>query len=324
MVMLKKSSSDGPVKVGIDVTGLDWHYLINTWKSYNDEGFDIDYKNWDGGLEGSTFHMMAEVANNWYREKDPEVRRIRQILASMECHSWVVVGNKLVKKHQGLPSGAAITTEGNCIINLIYNIYVYYCLREHFATLDPKIEKSLYPTISEFFDYVSIAVYGDDLVIVPRADIAYWYTPTNVSAILKAIGFEVTAAVKTDAIGWKPIEDLQFLKCTTKRCEGYYISALEKDSIEQQSNFVHVNPLITDEMLLSVNFQTMLRQAWRHGKVYYNDVKTRISAWCEQNDMAFPIEEYELLKADQLYANTGEERFKRIVHKLTEDVIPKS
>ena len=263
----------GLAKVGMDATGIDWHNMIMDLLDCGTRGFAIDYSSWDARVTEQMFRIFCTAVNAWYGDS-LENRRARWALCDMACHTYTLCGRTVIQKHQGNNSGSPITTELNCVANLSCNVAAAYDL------FGPEKAANFLVDFGSVF-------YGDDFVIT--CDIEDPELPAKWKAALEAYGHSVTDAEKSNKTpAWKDVSDLLFLKRRTHLLEtgieNYFVSALDKESIEQQLNFISVNHAITDRDLLIQNMNGALREAFRHGQEYYEHFVRKLRSWCAEHD----------------------------------------
>jgi hypothetical protein len=289
-------------KVGINANGLDWDSMINYFWSFGAKGFALDYSSWDARVTGQMFHLFATVANKWYND-EPCYQAARIAMCKMACHTYTLCGGVVVQKHQGNNSGSAITTELNCIANLATNVAAVKLL----SSVDTKFEPE------RFLKDFAIAVYGDDVVVVPHERLMSDDLPVKWKQALETYGHVVTDAEKCYKTPVpKAVTDLRFLKRQTNvlqyRDYMLWVSALDPESIEQSCNFISNNNSIDPHELLRVTFGTMTDLAWPHGPEYYKMVTDKIFEWSSNNGCTFisqPFHEKQNQYIDDILAQKG-------------------
>nr|QUS52569.1 polyprotein [Mute swan feces associated avihepatovirus] len=148
----------------------------------------LDFKNYDGSLSPQVMRHAVDILACFH--KDPAMVRA--------IHEPTIVSTNLVSDEiwqvdGGMCSGSPCTTVLNTIVNLLVNYTVLF---------------SLGYSPSECY----VIGYGDDTILSAdhKVDIS------GLQARYKDFfGMNVTSADKTDAIGWKNKEELEFLKRTT-------------------------------------------------------------------------------------------------------------
>lgn len=287
---LRSKQRQSVAKVGINPDGLDWDQMINYLWSFGAEGFALDYSSWDAKVSGQLFSLFAEVVNAWYGDAE-EFQRARIVLCKMACHTYTLCGGSVIQKHQGNNSGSAITTELNCIANLATNVAAAVIVSEDNKAIQPR----------HFLKDFAIFIYGDDVVIVPRTGIMSQPLVLQWKDALESFGHVVTDAEKIFKIPRaKAVTDLRFLKRQTNVLEHldhtFWVSALDKESIEQSCNFVSNNQSVDPLELLSITFDTMMSLSWPHGKDYYDYVAKKIFEWSSQNGCKYMSPPFESQK----------------------------
>jgi len=204
--------------VGIDPLSPEWTEMFDWLTEYGFDVFDFDWQNFDGSLDPDAMWRDTENINHWYDSHGngivfdfygkrfeisaEQCNRARLLLTEDMIHSYQIVNNVVHRKHQGNPSGVAITVVKNGGVNQYYIRTAYYLLQS-------ENEKNNYP----FDTMVRSKVYGDDGVIVPKATIRHWFNYRSFSEKLKRFNLVCTPANKTgEAYETIPIYDASFLK----------------------------------------------------------------------------------------------------------------
>ena len=125
-----------PVKVGIDPASTEWHILYHYHAAVSDKGFDVDFSEWDATVPAVFLEKCVVIYNAIYRACDVKHKDeddvIRTTLFSHLVKPLLVYFDYVVQAPGGQVSGQPFTSLDNCLINMMYNAYIYIKLaREH-------------------------------------------------------------------------------------------------------------------------------------------------------------------------------------------------
>jgi hypothetical protein len=190
-----------PSTVGIDATGNDWGLLYDDLIAMSDKAIEADFTNWDGSISFSLYRIAADVINALYDGKSDHKRD--RILYEFANATFVCLGNAY-RRVGGLPSGCFGTAEFNSLFNWIIHLYAFQRCIE-----DNKLDYGLY----DFYEHVSLHVYGDDVIMTVSSELQPYFTPARVNDWLTEIGFTMTNGDKSALTDeFKDIHDCRFLK----------------------------------------------------------------------------------------------------------------
>ncbi|AAO83985.1 polyprotein [Ljunganvirus 3] len=225
----------------------DWDPMINTLLPYN---YGLDYSSYDGSLSEQLMAYGVDILA--YCHEEPEVVKL---LHSPIINSQHVVMDELWHVMGGMPSGAPCTTVLNSICNLLVCSYLAY-------------EQSLDLEVRPI-------VYGDDVIFSVSSPLDMDYF---VKSAAETFGMEVTASDKNGAPKLLRMEEIEFLKRTTKMFPGstYKVGALSLDTMEQHIMWMK-NLSTFPEQLVSFENELAL-----HGKDVYDDYKQKFNVVLNQ------------------------------------------
>ncbi len=147
------------------------------------------------------------------------------------CQSWafeaiyptLIIDGDIFSIAGTNPSGNPLTVHINCIVNILFIMYVWVGVGNN---------------IDEFFIYVRMMTYGDDNLIAVHGKIDnfnYW----TIHVELGKIGVKYTPADKSQAVEGKQfdeLKDIAFLKRTFEFREGFCFAPLDISSIAKTLN----------------------------------------------------------------------------------------
>lgn len=247
--------------VGINPESTDWHLLHSEWADFASEGFDMDFRNFDGKAVFAEFVTpIARMITDWYDDGFYEAREkmlYDVINAVSRC------GDFIIERHQGNSSGWPMTTELNCIVCYFLYAYAFVCISQN---------ESRGLSISDFDEMVRPKTYGDDVGAAVKSSAREWYTVEKIQEVFKALGIEVTSPQKEGVISYKPIDELTFLKRGFRYEErlGSVVPVISEQVLKDMTQYIHRQQGYTDMEMLMPNLQEVLYFASYHGEEKYN------------------------------------------------------
>jgi hypothetical protein len=280
-------------KIGINPFSPEWstfyHSLIV--KGMDSKNFlDRDVSAFDGWRHPSYTQYYTQKINEWYQKYDPnwteEDDNVRTVLAYDAQYRHVINRNYLYRATRGLISGKDMTDIDNSIQSEFYSLIFWICNKP----------KGLLDT--DFYQYVSIATYGDDVVECVDSRCLSWFNLKEHQKWFARFGIKITDAQKKSEIeASKDIEDIQFLKRKFDTSQGQFrvLAPLSKVTIEEMPLWIHENKFISSEELTRQNVDSALREAVYHGKTYFEEVKLKWNTALEKEGIEKIILRYDEL-----------------------------
>ncbi|BAV53294.1 polyprotein [Ljunganvirus 5] len=221
----------------------DWDPMINVLQKYN---YGLDYSSYDGSLSEQLMQYGVDILA--YCHEEPEVVKL---LHAPVVNSRHLVMDEIWHVQGGMPSGAPCTTVLNSICNLLVCTYLAY---------EQSLEIEVMPI-----------VYGDDVIFSVSSPLDMDYL---VKSAAQTFGMEVTSSDKTGPPKLLEMQEIEFLKRTTKFFPGstYKVGALNLDTMEQHIMWMR-NMDTFPEQLVSFENELVL-----HGKDVYDDYRMRFNA----------------------------------------------
>lgn len=249
--------------VGCNAHSDDWdkiaHYLID----FSNNLFDGDYKNYDKSMMGMTIMVIFDGIIDFHKrhsKMDQEDFIVMRGIAYDIAYSYVDYFGDLVSFLRNNPSGHLLTVIVNSICGSSYLRIGY-----HLATGKP---------ISNYRYDVRAVTYGDDVIVSVKDEVADEFNFQTYQAALSRIGLIFTPASKDGAIyNFKPLDEIDFLKRSFVFNDELdrYSSPLSKTSL-QKSLLVNLrSKSITAEEQIVATLASAHREAWQHGKEYFNE-----------------------------------------------------
>jgi len=261
-----------PSSVGVDPCGATWSHLAMRMKRFGGKVFAGDFEEWDGKFDPKILAVTIPLLiNRWYNDGE-ENAQVRRVLCDEAVFTWILTGNILAMKTQGIPSGIPMTVDFNSLGNLLYFLCAFIHLaRKNNFSFDP----------SKIMDYVDWIFTGDDHVIAPREDIQSWFNFHTVKEFFNQHGLGYTDATKSMRIV-PPLEDLSEVTYLKRRFvehpkfEGKYLAPLNMDSLTELTNWIRKGG--DDKDMLQENLSTLTREMHQHGKTKFQEVVTAVNA----------------------------------------------
>jgi len=283
-VAMAETHGDSTAQIGIDPTGLDWHHMVKDLLRYSTvNGFDGDYKAYDGAVFYQQAIPIVNAINRWY-DDGPDNARVRHLLTVRMFYSYILSGNRVHYKNQGQTSGNILTSPLNCEVNAQLFAFAFLMSWYEECRANPKNNISDYG-LHNMEDFVCSKFYGDDNIHAVKEEIKHWFYPERIAKHINSTGFHITDAAKTGVLEWKPVTDLTFLKMNIAKLNGIYVGQLDKVSIEEMANWVRDNSLATPEEKMRDNFDTMLRFAFAHGREYHDEMLGKVNDFLACRDL---------------------------------------
>lgn len=232
-------------------------------------------------MHGSLIKQAARLINGWYNDSE-ENQRVRMLLAESFAETWIVVGELLYFVQQGMPSGVAITSVLNSIINWLLITCCIYELLLQGNRLDLFSQENW-----------ELALYGDDHVVALKRELQQYVTFQKVKAFMNDLNIGYTDSVKSDRVfDFERIEEVTYLKRTfVVLASGKVLAPLDQVSVENSLNWCQSGHFGVETVTESWN--TLCLEAFKHGREYYErltqSTRNAVFAWCDRNGHDRPL-----------------------------------
>jgi hypothetical protein len=253
--------------VGVNPLSGEWSLMYKAMLSKSTTGIDADFGRFDGNLRQEFMIAARDIIVETIlaalspEEWDIDTLRVQYQTIFNEC-IWTVQQseNTVYMSNHGNPSGNPLTTQVNCIVNLLYHLYCFH-----------RITGS--DSLATFEQETYFTCLGDDAVwvFVPSDTMNF----KNIQKIMvEELEQDYTTASKSQIGAQLPLNQLSFLKRNFDDTYSYTMAPLEKDSIEQQFNYCMYKPEALD--ILQVCVENALEEASLHGSGYYQTFSSKL------------------------------------------------
>jgi hypothetical protein len=228
---LQNSSDEIEIAIGINPDSKDWTRLYKQLTKFGtDTCIAGDFGAFDSSVSSQIAGCISWMANEFYADSC-ENENIRIFLLEMLFERYHLVEDIIHYRGTGNPSGQVMTAPLNSLFVMIF----YRCCFEDLTL----------KSTTEFRDYVSLKVYGDDNIAGIAPSIVDVFNMTLISAWFKTKGLELTMADKSShIISLSNISQVTFLKRSfVPHTDGYVRAPFDKEDIwaELRYSFVDAN-----------------------------------------------------------------------------------
>nr|WPV63261.1 MAG: polyprotein [Wufeng shrew iflavirus 16] len=226
-----------PHAVGIDASGPEWTILTNNLLAKNPNKIvTLDYSNFGPGFNACVAAEAYDLMCRWTKKNvaGVDINELQALSAEM-YQSVHALGNTLYRQTSGSPSGGAVTTIINSLVNIIYVLLAWRALCGPDAALYENFKK-----------HVCLYVYGDDLVMAVEEVYIEKFNAQTINTYFEKHGITTTNATKTDAIkAFDNLGNSQFLKRGFRKHDVhsfFWTSPLDWTSIEDCTQWIYEAP----------------------------------------------------------------------------------
>lgn len=262
----------GPVlghAIGLDKE-TNWKAILRhlTANGRRTHGIDMDYRKFDSTVPPAYFMYLRDLVEIYYHDSTTEERNARAcILHEMQFTLHIIDGYICISQ-KGNKSGTWLTDLFNSVANTWAFLVAF-----HRTCTEQCGQK---PTIADFAEYVTIFTLGDDVILTVDDLIKPWYNPKTIGEVLRSLGFDATAADKTElTTEFRPIESLSFLKSSFVDIGSVTMSPLPKEISYREMNWIKKgcrNNVSVKRCMISDALKFM---SW-HGKEDYDEFATQV------------------------------------------------
>lgn len=271
-------------KVGINYLSFEWDVMLSEAWEKGDHGFDGDFSDFDSAQKQQLilavfeiFRRLCKIAK-WSKQQLNMV----DVLEENIIYTTLVVGNLVVQKRCGNPSGWAGTTILNSLVNEIIMLVTWKALANRNGYADRSRANYRHKNY--------LAVFGDDNFVIPNPE-TEWYNHNTVSAYLAEFDMKYTTSDKTLPTGDVPMKPLvggiSFLKRKFVFDDGTLFAPLELASILERFNwckegqtegdlFSNLTETFVDLAMHPKNIYDAVRRRFReflHGHMHYTQFR---------------------------------------------------
>lgn len=245
-------------------------------------GFELDYRNYDTSMPWDiawiTMTFLYKLASALgYSEKALEI--LAGVLNEL-LWTYVEVNGDIFKVCGLQPSGTYGTAEMNCIRNVFLILYYFAC--------HPKL------SLADFFLYVLLKTYGDDLSSVVKDRIkAYFNMKLYAKFIKDEVGMIVTTSSKGEVENeFIDVKNISFLKRTfIKHPEkDQYVAILDMESIYRMLYWTMPSENTTEYDQLVSTYNSALWELYLHlPRSKWIEFKNKLKEIVLDQDINFPV-----------------------------------
>lgn len=252
-----------PMCVGINPYSSEWDVIAHKLLANSDKMNAGDYAGFDSSQLGILLAAMGEelviliahyVASHY---SEDEVSGIMLELWKGVHNSHHIIGRKVYKWFDSLPSGHPMTTH----INTIYGIFLLRFCWEMLIV----IPRFMNMTQADFVNHIVAFIYGDDVVMSISDIVIDKFNMITMAAALKTFGITLTDEIKSlEMVKFRAIGEISFLKRKFRYEEavGRYVAPLSLDTILEIPYWTKKGPLLNDIPI--VNSQLAIKELSLH------------------------------------------------------------
>jgi hypothetical protein len=263
--MLAWRQQGGPCDIGNNPYSADWSDMINDMMFFGKDTVFLagDFKSFDASIRKKMISTCTKIIQKWYDYPENSHERkcideLQRILGEDVLH---LAGNILYRT-SGNPSGRLYTTVLNSMVVVLTFMLTAY--RKEGA------QGALY--VLEH-----IRTLGDDHILPMHKDNC-WMTMKDVAAVATELGMEYTAVFKDEALpDFYAPDKVKYLqrKFLYREDLGMHVGAFSKEDIEQLPYWG--SKKLGDHDRAYFAACCTLREAFLHGRTYFNDMKTKLN-----------------------------------------------
>ncbi|MCW4015114.1 MAG: RNA-dependent RNA polymerase family protein, partial [Candidatus Bathyarchaeota archaeon] len=262
---------DTECAVGINPHGAAWSFQgdrLSRFPSF----VDGDFSSFDKRLSYQVGKEFAKIANAFYRD---EFSMVRELLVEVLLTSFHLAGKTVYKVYAGNPSGNALTTILNTVVNGLYLRLAYL---------------EMFGSLQTFDAYVVPLFYGDDFVFSVRPDIGFSFHALK--KIYGDHGLAITPSTKDGCdYDYLLFSDVSFLKRKFVRHDGVWKAPLSYDVICESLNWIRVghDPI---EALQAVVDSALLEMS-HYGNEKYDSFVEHLRVTCFSRKISLQFDDFE-------------------------------
>jgi len=293
--------------VGLTAQSLEWQDKLYNYITRDGEYTNFvcgDFSGFDTQLAKALMEKASAIIMKIYRDNgasSSDLEYLRGFLSSVVSPVMLWEG-QLLQFCSGQPSGQPLTVEMNSIVNsLLVRMAFYHIMDREY----PEIRNP------DFRDWVRMGAYGDDNILGVDSRIPA-FNHTSIQAVFASWGIKYTMADKdADSVPYQTIEEVSFLKRGFRYHEQLraVVAPIEEESLSKKMYWWTKSkntPLSFPEQF-QANFESQAREAYLHGKEYYEDFVRkceRIREASEHGDERFilPWNTIQPLSSEDMYA----------------------
>nr|QKN89035.1 MAG: polyprotein [Iflaviridae sp.] len=259
--------------VGINPTSLEWHMLATRLLNKSTNVSTLDYSNFGPGLNARVCQIVTDLIVEWTEQFVAGVDRNEMDMLMAELvNSYHIVSSTVYSQNSGSPSGNALTTVINSLVNMFYILTAWEALVGGTVLSKGKL------VWEEFKRCVCLVVYGDDLIMTVK-DYEDIFNTKTITEWFQNYDITATDASKTkDVVKYTSLNDAEFLKrkFVWHPHRQVYMSQLREETIKATTQWVWSSA--NRDEATRVNCEVALMNAHGHGPEKYEEIRARINA----------------------------------------------
>jgi hypothetical protein len=253
------------------------------WKRYSEilhevgeNGFDIDYSNYDGTIPRSAVDAFVELIRHAYgSESNTGDHLARVALIENIVSPLVLVGDMVVRKTVGNCSGSPLTDVFNSITNWYITLVTYQLGKLAFG-VNASGDQIYKQGLRDFDMNVRAISYGDDLLCSVSPAALPFFDRLTFWGATRAMGMTVTSASKGgELIPSEPLNQLTFLKSEFVARKRYMAAPLPISVIHRELQWTHKTN-VSDMDVLDQKVDAALRMMFHHGHDEYQKLRAQL------------------------------------------------
>lgn len=277
--------------VGVNVHSGEWYTIAHNLSQKSPNNIiEMDYSNFGPGFNSVVAAQAAELIIDWTMQYVKGVDRQELECIFAECVSSLhIAGQTVYRQSAGSPSGTAITTIFNSVVNQMYVMVAW-----------KKITGESY---AEFRRHVCLYVYGDDLIMsVTDKYRDVWNMQVLVNWFAQ-YGIAATPAEKTAEVPrFKRVETCSFLKrnfAPHPVRPMSMLAPLKWDVILAMTQYIRQGQPRKEATI--DNILAALQEAHGHGVEKYERFKTQLVRACANSGLPGPLTSWQ--EIDNIWAD---------------------
>lgn len=278
----------------INAVSEDWQNLYNRINIFKHK-MELDQSKFDARHRAFMLRYVSILIRSiakfvGYTDKAADIAYFCTI--SLMKTLWTVDTDSFIKFY-GLISGYLLTLVINSLINLIMFVYA-------FNELQMTNNKNLN---LNFYDHIMFAFVGDDS-INSVSDEALFFNMKSIEPVFKGLGYTVTAGDKSSIDKPFMLSEITFLKRKFRKHEdlNIIVAPIDKDSIYKSLAWCG-KVEITLEQRMAAAAENAQREAFLHGRGFFNDIQTLLKEANEGVGIFIKYFKYEDLIDDYINKN---------------------
>jgi hypothetical protein len=260
--------------VGLNPHSDEWGMMFYHLQHAGPNWIGGDYSNYDKQLSYQLLKSVLKIINEFYGDDD---ERVRECLFETIFSAFHIAERDVYRVPQGNPSGIAMTSIINSLVNSLMMRIVYLELGGNLSTFD---------------ENVRLKTYGDDN-IAAVSDRVPWFNMVTISKKLAEYGVVYNQPNKTAMDESKPYmttDELTFLKRAFRVSQGRVLAPLHIDSITEMINWIRKSN--DDAEAMRANFLAACREMYHHGAEAFEVFRKHVYAFAHKRAFRLPYTDY--------------------------------